>query len=79
MLAIWHGLASGNVGDVKEGLAILSGLAESEDDEDLGLIEKARYTLGPACRRNLGRTGRQQTMTPVATSARVQRPIMTML
>ena len=79
MLAIWRGVAEDVVGDVKEGLAFLSVLAEPVDREDLDLIENTRYTLGPACRKNLGRTGRQLTMIPVAISAAVQNPITMML
>lgn len=79
MPAIWRCVARDVVGDVKEGLAFLSVLAEPVDGEDLDLIENARYTLGPACRKNFGRTGRQLTMIPVAISARVQSPITMML
>ena len=42
MLAIWRGVAGGIVGDVKEGRAFLSVLAEPVVVEDLDPTENAR-------------------------------------
>jgi len=64
---------------VKDGLIFFSVPTELEDDADWKPVENARYILGPVCRTNLGRTGRQLTMMPVAISASVHRPITMIL